>query len=113
MPDPAGDENVSPKDPTLVELLFPGLFIPGGFSPNNDGTNDLFVIRNTNNKKVTVEIFNRWGNIVYKSSEYQNDWNGKCTEGLCLGQDLPPGTYFYVIIVDSKDKYTGYITLNR
>jgi len=112
-PDPADDGDVSPKDPTLIELLFPGVFIPQGFSPNNDGTNDQFVIRNLNNRKASIEIFNRWGNRVYKSADYQNDWNGKCTEGVYLGQDLPPGTYFYIILIEGKDKFTGYITLNR
>ncbi|WP_207532868.1 Ig-like domain-containing protein [Desertivirga arenae] len=112
-PDPAGDGDVSPRDPTLVELRFPGLFIPQGFSPNNDGTNDLFVIRNANNRKIAMQIFNRWGNRVYQSNDYQNDWNGRCTEGIYLGQDLPPGTYFYIIVLDGTEKFTGSITLNR
>ncbi len=112
-PDPADDGDVSPRDPTLVELRFPGLFIPQGFSPNNDGTNDLFVIRNVNNRKIAIQIFNRWGNRVHQSNDYQNDWNGRCTEGVYLGQDLPPGTYFYIIVIDGNEKFTGYITLNR
>jgi gliding motility-associated-like protein len=112
-PDPTTAGDVSPSDPTLIELKFPPLFIPGGFSPNNDGTNDLYVIRNTNNRKINIEVFNRWGNRVYKSSDYKNDWDGKCAEGLCLGQDLPPGTYYYIVLLDGIEKYTGYITLNR
>ena len=112
-PDPFAAGDVSPKNPTAVEMLFPELFIPEGFSPNNDGTNDAFVIRNTKDRKIELEIFNRWGNRVYRSSDYKNDWDGRCQEKLCLGQDLPTGTYYYIIQLGGTDKYSGYITLNR
>ncbi|WP_256013646.1 Ig-like domain-containing protein [Desertivirga xinjiangensis] len=112
-PDPFVAGDVSPKDPTIVEMLFPELFIPEGFSPNNDGTNDTFVIRNARGGKIEIEIFNRWGNRVYRSADYQNDWDGRCQEKLCLGQDLPTGTYYYIIHLGGTDKYSGYITLNR
>jgi len=91
-------------------------FIPEGFSPNGDGINDLFVIRGIldypNN---TFQIFNRWGNKVYEASPYENTWDGKSTMGLRVGgDDLPVGTYFYVLdLGDGSKVYKGTIYLNR
>lgn len=112
-PDPVAEGNVSYSDPTPLELAAPPLFIPGGFSPNQDGINDLFVIQNKINKKITLEIFNRWGSRVYKSADYQNDWDGTCTEGVSTGGKVPNGTYYYVVRIDEVEKRAGYITINR
>ena len=112
-PDPNHDGNVSPSEPTPVDLQRPKEFIPGGFSPNGDGTNDRFVIENTGFKRLSLEVFNRWGNRVYRSNDYKNDWDGRCTEGISIGQDLPEGTYFYIVILDGKEKFVGHITLKR
>ncbi|WP_152969666.1 Ig-like domain-containing protein, partial [Pedobacter sp. Hv1] len=112
-PDPTIPGDVTPSIPTPVDLTKPGEFIPEGFSPNQDGTNDTFVIRNTGNKRISLEIFNRWANRVYRSTDYKNDWAGQSNEGVRVGNDLPEGTYFYIIIIDGKDKYVGSITLKR
>ena len=81
------------KDTTVTPLLPIELFIPDGFSPNNDGWNQTFVIVHSNTIKIEFEVFNCWGNSVYKNSDYQNDWDGKGT-GNFLGQELPTGTYY-------------------
>lgn len=112
-PDPRISGDASPADPTPVLLAKESLFIPGGFSPNNDGINDVLVIQNSLGKKIHLEIYNRWGNRIYRAADYQNDWNGRCTEGIHIGDDVPVGTYYYVIILDDKDKMSGYITINR
>ena len=91
-------------------------FIPEGFSPNGDGINDVFFIRGiqiyTNN---TFTIFNRWGNKVYDTNNYQNTWAGNATTGVRIGGDeLPVGTYFYVLdLNDGTPVYKGTIYLNR
>jgi gliding motility-associated-like protein len=91
-------------------------FIPEGFSPNGDGINDVFFIRGiqryTSN---TFTIFNRWGNKVYDTNNYQNTWNGNATTGVRIGGDeLPVGTYFYVLdLNDGTPVYKGTIYLNR
>lgn len=90
--------------------------IPEGFSPNSDGTNDLYVIRGIqyypNNKLV---IYNRWGNEVFKASPYTNTWDGKTSMGLQVGGDqLPVGTYFYVLdLGNATPIYKGTIYLNQ
>lgn len=112
-PDPAGNGDVSLSILTPIELAPRPTFIPGGFTPNNDGINDYLVIENTLGQKIAIEVFNRWGNRVYRSSDYKNDWGGKCTEGILMGQDIPDGTYFYVLLVDNKNRFVGSLTVQR
>ncbi len=92
------------------------LDIPEGFSPNGDNVNDNFFIKGINTYEVnTLTIYNRWGNKVYEASPYNNDWDGKNMYGVSIGNDLPVGTYFYIIQLngDSSNYKRGYIYLNR
>jgi gliding motility-associated-like protein len=101
-----GTPNYLDTDPCSV-------FIPEGFSPNGDGVNETFVIDFVpNNTSVKLEVFNRWGSVVYSADNYKNEWDGRSNQG--SSQDLPSGTYFYKITL-SKDnsEYVGYITLWR
>lgn len=111
-PDPIIPSDVSPLIPTPIKLSKCKIIIPPIFSPNGDGINDFFVIVNTCDNPVILDVFNRWGNLVYKSDNYANNWNGVCNEGVFLGQDLPPGTYYYTVSCNFKN-YVGFITLNR
>jgi len=86
------------------------LFIPNVLTPNNDGFNDTWFIKNIhlfpNN---AVKIFNRWGDIVFSSRDYQNDWDGTFGEGL-----LPAGTYYYVLDVGGTwGVFKGDVTILR
>ncbi|BAV05896.1 gliding motility-associated C-terminal domain-containing protein [Filimonas lacunae] len=114
------DVSVNGRDPqaagnstTPVTLTKPSVYIPNGFSPNNDGVNDNFVVRNTNGKAIHLEVYNRWGNLVFKDENYANTWSGQCNQGLRLGSKLPDGTYFYVVVLEGGEKYVGYVTLKR
>jgi gliding motility-associated-like protein len=92
------------------------LFIPEGFSPNGDGINDLFVIRGIlNYPDNAIVIYNRWGNKVFEASPYLNTWDGTSMFGLRVGgNELPVGTYFYVLHLKSGNAiYKGTIYLNR
>jgi len=92
------------------------LFIPEGFSPNGDGVNDLFVIRGTGANTIGLEVYNRWGNLVYKNEDYRNDWNGKANTGILISGDadgLPVGTYFYKINLSDGRQFVRYMTINR
>ena len=88
------------------------ILVPQLLTPNGDGKNDQLVIRfidlYPNNK---VQIYNRWGSMVYSKDGYTNDWKGTNEKG--NGGVLPAGTYF--ILVDLGDGYTkpynGYIQL--
>ncbi|MFN8394500.1 MAG: PKD domain-containing protein [Bacteroidia bacterium] len=68
--------------------------IPNTFSPNGDGVNDVFEIRNIDAfPDNTLEVFNRWGNKVYEKDKYHNEWDGRNWKN---DQVLPDGAYFFV-----------------
>lgn len=86
-------------------------------SPNGDGKNDVFhiafidVIEETRQNKVT--IFNRWGDVVFETENYNNTTNVFSGNGKS-GKELPSGTYFYRIEYQSGRKSeTGYLSLKR
>ena len=75
--------------------------IPDGFSPNNDGINDTFGIENLGIlfPNFKLEIFNRYGNLVFTGSASNASWDGKTSGGgINLGENiLPVGVYFYIL----------------
>jgi gliding motility-associated-like protein len=86
---------------------------PTGFSPNGDQVNDTFIIPEFEEYDGSIVIWNRWGEIVFESENYQNNWNGTCQAGTCLGNgDLPEGTYFYKIEIEHLE-FTGFTTIKR
>jgi gliding motility-associated-like protein len=86
------------------------LFIPNLYTPNGDGINDVFEIRGLELfQENQLVIINRWGNEVYKTTNYKNDWQGT---------GLSEGTYYYLLRVRENTGaawkvYKGYITLIR
>jgi len=76
--------------------------IPNIFTPNGDGVNDFFYIRNLPSDSQLI-ISNRWGNEVYSSKSYQNDWNGGATVD---------GIYYYRLKAGG-DTLTGWIEILR
>ncbi|WP_461137356.1 Ig-like domain-containing protein [Spirosoma terrae] len=110
------DLNEREATPLNLPISNAGVFIPEGFSPNGDGINDLFVIRGLAGVTVSLEIYNRWGHMVYKNDDYQNDWNGKPNTGVMIGSDadgLPDGTYYYVVKTSDGRKFVRYMMINR
>lgn len=90
--------------------------IPEGFSPNGDGVNDLFKILFIEEyPDNTIIILNRWGNIIFEVAPYSNNWDGTNKLGGSIGEELPEGTYFYILKLDRSDDQIlkGYIYLKR
>lgn len=93
-------------------------FIPDGFSPNGDGVNDSFVIKDIEflYPDYTLEIFNRYGNGMYKGDKNKPAWNGMNYEKSGIAGGIAPnGVYFYVLHFnkDSKKPKQGRLYLNR
>ncbi|MGQ2985445.1 choice-of-anchor L domain-containing protein [Flavobacterium sp.] len=82
-------------------------FMQRGISPNNDGLNDTFDLTSMDVRKLT--IFNRYGAVAYERANYRNEWGGQASNG----NDLPTGTYFYMIERANGEQLTGWIYLNR
>ncbi len=82
------------------------------FSPNGDGANDGWVIDGVrdylNNE---LQIFNRWGNVVFEAKPYDNTWKGISEKG----EPLPSATYYYILKLNDPDEsvYAGHVTLIR
>ena len=111
-----GDTNEREPTPLTLPSSFLSIFIPEGFSPNGDGINDLFVIRGATGLTVSLEVYNRWGSLVYKNDDYRNDWDGKPNSGIAISSDangLPDGTYYYVVTTSDGRKFVRYMTINR
>ncbi|WP_461042214.1 gliding motility-associated C-terminal domain-containing protein, partial [Spirosoma harenae] len=111
------DSNERETTPLTLEPLYNSIFIPQGFSPNGDGINDLFVIRGTGGLTVSLKVFNRWGNMVYKNDDYRNDWDGKANTGIQISSTdsvgVPDGTYYYMVTLSDGRKFVRYMTINR
>jgi len=88
------------NDDTIVSIT-----IPNVFTPNNDGTNDLFEIKNLPNNSVT-QIFNRWGIKVFETNKSDVFWDGRTTSGI----ESVDGTYFYIVTTE-EDVYKGFLQL--
>ncbi len=99
--------------------------LPNAFSPNGDGINDRFVISGLGvTAESSLEVYNRWGTIVYRSNgkQYDNSWDGRSNVGamVSIGKELPNGVYFYIFKVSKNIEgkleertYTGYVELRR
>jgi gliding motility-associated-like protein len=106
----ATGEHCSSADSVLVKV-FRELKVPNAFTPNGDGKHDVWNIPGlADYKNATVQIFNRWGQIVYRSTGYSRPWDGSLN-----GNALPSGAYYYVI--HPKDfgqkVLTGFVMLIR
>jgi gliding motility-associated-like protein len=100
----------------IVEVLprVPDCELPNVITPNNDGANDLFEINCFDNyPNGKMEIYNRWGNLVFAENPYTNTWAG--TLETINGSELPDGTYFYVWtnMDDNAILAKGFITIIR
>lgn len=93
---------------TLVDDLCPEdpLVFPTAFTPNGDGVNDTWVIDGLEKyPNSRVQIFNRWGHMIFESNNYHNQWDG---------EDLPMGTYYYALWhEESVKEITGTVTIIR
>lgn len=100
---------------TLVIKVTGGLgTIPEIFTPNGDGKNDPFYIPGLDSyPKNKLQVFNRWGNIVYEAAPYKNDWDGKPNKSSMGTGKLPVGTYFYILdLGDEKEEIRkGFVQL--
>jgi gliding motility-associated-like protein len=77
-------------------------YVPTGFTPNNDGVNDLFFPQGEGVNVLEYEmiIFDRWGVVVFQSSDVSSAW-----DGTKMGENVPQGVYVWKI--RTKDQYLG------
>ena len=99
-------KNCSPKIYNLV-------------TANNDGANDTFFIEGLRDifTNFKLEIYNRWGNLIWEGNNQTEDWNGFATKGpRIIGDKVTPGTYYYILNLNDPDypkALTGFIHLTN
>jgi gliding motility-associated-like protein len=96
-------------DDVLVTVLKkPG--VPNTFSPNGDGIHDRWEIKYLDTYPgATVEIYNRYGQLVFKSTGYTKSWDGTYN-----GKPVPVGTYYYIVNPkNGRKQMSGYVDIIR
>lgn len=95
---------------TIIIQDISTLYVPNVFTPNGDGVNDVFYTPNSHIMSYELKIFNRWGQILFSSTDPLKGW-----DGVYNGQAVPDGVYVYILEAKGADnvKYnkTGHITL--
>lgn len=87
------------------------LEVPSAFTPNADGNNDKWEFKNMDlYPKISVEVFNRWGALIFTSDKYlQEPWDGTYN-----GKDVPAGTFLYIVNQNNgKEPINGTVTIIR
>jgi gliding motility-associated-like protein len=116
------DDPCFPQNPVVVDKIVnvkycttpsPNLgnniLISNAFSPNGDGMNDTWEIASiAGNSDVIIEIYNRWGEIIFYSKGYSEPWNGTYKD-----KPVPEGTYAYIVRVDNETVLRGTVLVVR
>ena len=100
---------------TLINIFVTDLFRPNAFSPNGDGRYDYLEFLGLEySESNELTIFNRQGNIVFRARNYQVDSSQDLWDGRDLsGNPVMDDTYYYVLLVNNRFKYQGFIILKR
>lgn len=75
-----------------IEMLDCALYIPRAFSPNDDGSNDLFLVRGEGIVQFEIKLFSKWGELVFETRDMTQGWDGKLR-----GNRAPADAYIYQI----------------
>jgi gliding motility-associated-like protein len=87
-------------------------YIPSAFTPNNDGLNDVFMVKGEHIQEFTMRIYDRWGQLTYFSKDINQGWDGRLMK---LGEIAQQDTYVYMIELKDKigerHQYIGHVTI--
>lgn len=110
------DQEVCDTTIVIVEVIDTSkqLVIYNGFSPNEDGYNDFFKIKNIElYPDNSLIIYNRWGNMVFQTKSYTN---ARPWKAIYKNTYLPDGSYFYILEVTingKQERFSGYVEVRR
>jgi gliding motility-associated-like protein len=100
------------RDSLLIELVYP-IYVPNAFTPDNDGINDVFFASGEGITGFDMKIIDRWGNLVFHSTDIKQVWNGSYQGGTHYVQN---DVYVWIIEYDAKAgraRLEGHVTLVR
>ena len=88
-----GNNGVTSTSNTTEVVPYMSIYIPNSFTPNGDGLNDTFGAYGEAIKDFKMQVYNRWGQMIFESNNVTNQW-----DGTHLGQKVPQGSYVYKVI---------------
>lgn len=107
------DENgCTGVDSTFVDLYFP-IYVPNTFTPDNDGRNDVFLAYGDNIRGFHMEIYDRWGQLVFESDDINKPWTGAYLEGEHYVQI---DTFIWMVwyeAIEGRKKLVGHVNVLR
>lgn len=120
----SSDECGEPATDDVVIWVQCPIVPPNVFTPNGDGSNETFIVDNLEGyPQSSLIVYNRWGKIVYRNDDYQNDWDGTHYKS---GNDVADGVYFFIVEPNSRkylynenkneelqNRVTGYVHIMR
>ena len=92
----AGNSEIVSSSNTVETVPEIFLYIPNAFTPNGDGLNDTFGALGHGAREYHMEVFNKWGELIFESDNMGTQWNGTFQ-----GEKVLPGTYIYSISATS------------
>lgn len=88
-----GNNGVTSTSNTTEVVPYMSIYIPNSFTPNGDGLNDTFGAYGEAIKDFKMQVYNRWGQMIFESNNVNNQW-----DGTHLGEKVPMGSYVYKVI---------------
>jgi gliding motility-associated-like protein len=93
----------------ITDSVDTDIFIPTGFSPNNDNENDTWMVTGLEKYPNTIiNVFNRWGQLLFEGGLDNSTWSG-----IYQGEILPTADYYYIIDLGNGTKFNGVVTLKQ
>lgn len=112
-----GNPTIISLDVSSNEYIFitpAQLYVPTAFSPNSDGNNDTFAAKGRYIVEYNLEVYDRWGNVIFESKKLDDGWNGTTSDGV---SPAPAGNYGFKIFgldpAGQKFEKVGSVTLIR
>ena len=104
--------NIDTTVKVFVKIRCGEIFIPNIFSPNGDGENDVFKVHGKCIEKISMKIYDRWGELLFETSDKTEGWDGTYRDKL-----MNTGVYVYIISVNLNDgsveTFNGNVALTR
>ena len=94
---------------SITDSVDTDVFIPTGFSPNNDNENDTWTVTGLEKyPNAIINVFNRWGQLLFEGGPGNSTWNG-----IYQGEILPTADYYFIVDLGNGTKYNGVVTLKQ
>jgi gliding motility-associated-like protein len=88
-----GNNSISSMSNVTEVTPYMSIYIPNSFTPNGDGLNDTFGVYGEAIQGFRIQVFNRWGQMIFESTDVNLRWNG-----IYDGQQVPQGSYVYRVV---------------